>query len=302
MKNLDFFLENYSSVNLSWVTVIPPNFHDAQPYKNFGDELSLYINQKLFPNVKFNHCHFDSNKTRIVSIGTILHNFYNGQTLVWGTGMDSRRINPHFGKSHFEIFAVRGVRTKKILETFGIRVPSVYGDPAILLPNLIDTNTLPVKKYKIGIIPHCSNYFEQNGQMQTNVPCFTSDDPRVIIIGTKTKNDILPVLDDMLSCDVILSESIHGCIIADAFNIPNLFMSQRESVENTVLSTRKNNDLEHRYDDYISPFDIEKYQIIHDPTRGFDLNKISDLIYTHYTPVDFTEQSRILIENHPLNH
>lgn len=298
MRNLDFFLENYCSVNLSWATATP-----SQPYKNFGDELSIYINQKLFPNVKFNHCHFDSNKTRIASIGTILHNFHNGQTLVWGTGMDSRQINLHFGKSHFEIFAVRGLRTKKILETFGIRVPCVYGDPAILLPNLIDTNNLTVKKYKIGIIPHCSNYFEQNGEIQTNVPCFTSDDPRVIIIRTRTRNDILPsLLDEVLSCDVILSESIHGCIIADAFNIPNLFMSKQKSVENTVLSTKENNNLEHRYDDYISTFDIEKYQIIHDPTRKFDLNKISDLIYKRYAPVDFTEQSRILIENHPLNH
>lgn len=113
MNNLNNFINDYGVINLSWATR-----SRKFPFINFGDELSLFIHEKLFPNIKFSHCFFDSNKTRISSIGTILHEFYNGKVLVWGTGMDGSLIHPNFDPKYLKVYAVRGKNTIKKFISF----------------------------------------------------------------------------------------------------------------------------------------------------------------------------------------
>lgn len=293
MKINLIFPDNF--IHLTWATKTK-----AYPYMNFGDELSYYINKFLFPELNFVHSSFDSSKTRISSIGTILHNLYNGKILVWGSGLDKNRIHPQFNIEHLSIFAVRGKKTKQFLENLGLNVPDVFGDPAILLKNYIKVPS--VKKYKIGIIPHCSNYFDVKEELMTDTLCFKqSSNDSYKIICPKTKNNIFSIIHDILSCETIVSESIHGCILADTFDIPNLFFQKRENYDTSYVITTKTENLEHRYDDYISALDVEKTMILHDPNLPLDYNQLYDYIIKSYKKVDLTDLISNLQKNHPLN-
>lgn len=295
MKNINYFINNYNTIYLSWATK-----YEGNPYINFGDELSIYINKKLFPNLTFSHCSFNSNKTRLVSIGTILHEFYNGKVLVWGSGLDKNRLHSKFNADVFEIYAVRGKKTKSFLENFDKKVPDIFGDPAILLNDYIQPKK--IKKNKLGIIPHCSNLYVKYNILTTDTICFKQpDNTEIKIIYPKTDQSVETVLEEIIDCECILSESIHGCIIADALNIPNLFLSKRNNELNKIISTFKLDNLEHRYDDYTSIMDIEKFQIIHDENNDLDYSKIYDLIHQFYKPYDFCHHKKLLKENHPLN-
>ena len=75
-------------------------------------------------------------------------------SIVWGTGC----IAPgRIGQTPKKIYAVRGPLTKKELDKRGISCPEIYGDPALLFPQIY--NPKIEKKYKLGIIPHYIDYF-----------------------------------------------------------------------------------------------------------------------------------------------
>lgn len=286
---------NNYNINLTWAAKTKKH-----PYLNFGDELSYHINKFLFPNLEFIHSSFNSHSTRISSIGTILHNLYNGKILVWGTGMDILRVHPNFSPQFLKIFAIRGKKTKEFLNSLGIQTPDVFGDPAILLKKYI--NIPKIKKYRLGIIPHCSNYYEADNTLQTDTFCFKNPtDNKDILICPKTKDDIFSIINKILECETILSESIHGCIIADTFNIPNLFFQKRGDNNTTLISTSDVIGIEHRYDDYISVLDVNKKQILHDPNLPLNCNKLYEQIITSYENIDFEDLCSNLQKNHPLN-
>lgn len=85
------------------------------------------------------------------------------------------------------------------------------GDGGLLYPLLLKKE--PAKKYPVGIIPH---YRDQTL-------------PAVKELAARFKNAViidvldepLKVLEQIASCEKILSSSLHGLIVADALEIPN---------------------------------------------------------------------------------
>ena len=132
-------------------------------------------------------------------------------TTVWGAGFisaDARCI-----EAPAEICAVRGPKTRSSLLSQGIQCPEVYGDPALLLPKLF----FPIaeKQYKIGIIPHYVDKSQPNLQK-------ILQDPEVKLIDIQDPNPYNFIMQ-VLSCEKIVSSSLHGIIIADAYGIPALW-------------------------------------------------------------------------------
>ena len=85
-------------------------------------------------------------------------------------------------------------------------IDCVVGDPALLLPKVY--NPLVQKKHDLGIIPHYGHYEEI---LKTQSPAHIID-------------PFLPTeqfINEVLSCNVIYSSSLHGLIVADAYGIPN---------------------------------------------------------------------------------
>ena len=107
------------------------------------------------------------------------------------------------------IHAVRGPLTRSALLAQGIECAEVYGDPALLLPRFF--NPRVEKKYDIGIVPHYADkghpWVERNRQR-----------PNVRVIDIES--GIEEFVGAVLSCETILSSSLHGLICADAYGLP----------------------------------------------------------------------------------
>ena len=88
---------------------------------------------------------------------------------------------------------------------------TVYGDPALLLP-LVYT-PITKEKCKVGIIPHLRD-----------LPHILRDFPnsKVINLGKKIEE----VIDEINSCEYILSTSLHGIIVAHAYGTPALWIKR----------------------------------------------------------------------------
>ena len=142
-------------------------------------------------------------------IGSTIAMLSNKKTIVWGAGMIDKDLPVDIQIGNIK--AVRGPLTQNILNKKGFDCPLCYGDPALLLPY----HYLPIvtkKKYEIGIIPHYADldllkYFSQLKDIH--------------VISTRGYNDWYCFIDEILQCRCIVSSSLHGLIIAEAYNVPS---------------------------------------------------------------------------------
>ena len=172
------------------------------PYpSNFGDILSPWIVEKVSgAPVKFGR-----RDASVLAIGSIIK-FATKKSTVWGSG-SPRASDRLSAEARYK--AVRGPLTRdKVLESGGI-CPPVYGDPALLLPRYLPrTHRNP--SFKLGFIRHVS-------QNALNLSFDGVKDIRLTGVGEST---IERVVDEILDCEMILSTSLHGIIVANAYGIP----------------------------------------------------------------------------------
>lgn len=208
-----YVIDNYITEDKIYVNsfIKQDNFSGEILHNNFGDELNfnllpLLINKEIVPlDVKF--------IKNYSFIGSILSDRYiNSNTEVWGTGVQD--ISKPLTNKPLKVHAVRGPLTRKYLLDNNIDCPEVYGDPALLLPEVY--NPKIEKKYKIGLIPHWQTKKLEKYDVLKN--------ENVVLINFHNYKKWTDVIDLILSCKYIVSESLHGLIIAEAYNIPNLWI------------------------------------------------------------------------------
>lgn len=111
--------------------------------------------------------------------------------------------------SHFaagvHICAVRGPITRSFLLDCSVTCPEIYGDPAILMP-LVHPKIHDTTR-SIGIIPHFSEMKDFRGD-------------NCIDILAPWKH----VIDKILECERIISTSLHGIIVAEAYGVPAIWL------------------------------------------------------------------------------
>lgn len=199
------------------------SFASEYEYGNFGDLLSRYIVERLSGKsvVKYQ---YKPVLPHFCAIGSILNrNEICSPAFVWGSGFISPQnkykikftairqiLRGSFGKPYF--YAVRGKLTRNILLESGFECPEVYGDPALLMPFLYKPQRI-VKKYRLGII--CHNAHEQ-------LPEFLAGNLNGVLkipINRHYKK-ITEFIEEVCSCDIIISSSLHGLIIANAYGVP----------------------------------------------------------------------------------
>lgn len=196
-------IDNAARVRLWWW---------ERPYPgNLGDMINPYLVEGLtgIPPV------YSTRAPRVLAIGSIIKFALKGDK-VWGAGCPSadQAIEPD------AIFhSVRGPLTRRMILEAGGDCPPVYGDPAWLLP-LIYPDRKPPKTHRVGLIRH----FTHRAQ-----PIRLDDDVREIEIIRDGRAGIEAFLDEMLSCEAIVSSSLHGVIIANAYGIPARLATFRAS-------------------------------------------------------------------------
>lgn len=281
-------------------------------YKNnFGDDLSPYIISKLtgdkvvyrkpfsikrcsldlmrfFKTILFKKI-IDSSLLKyspfhktIISIGSILEES-TSNTIVWGAGIGSRNIKIKGGT----FLAVRGPLSQQRLAELGFNVPNAVGDPAILLPIIYPyKSNSNAKKFKIGIIPHKSDY-------EDLFKIIHNHNVKEVLILNLLEPNLEKVIDEIISCDYILSSSLHGLIVAHAYNIPAI-----RFINNKLFGDGS------KFIDYFSSVNISNYDPIQMAAIDFtDIDNIislfEDLAIYSLPKVDLLKMQNALINAAP---
>lgn len=176
-----------------------PKQHD----RNWGDICTPYI---LEPLLGYHPLRSHRNATgKLLTVGSIMHRL-RGQDVVWGAGIISPTHFPNPIPPGVVFHAVRGPLTRKVLKTAGADVPVVYGDPALFISHLVPRAEQKVT-HELGVIPH---YNDMEGVV---AHVGGRADIKVINIC----GGFQEVIDQVCSCERILSSTLHGLILGDCY-------------------------------------------------------------------------------------
>ena len=170
--------------------------------KNFGDELNTVLWPRLLPDF------FDDDPAqRFLGIGSILDSRHAGPAikLVAGAGFGGYEAPARIDRT-WSIGWVRGPWTAR---TLAVEQRLGLGDPASLLP-LINLARDGAGR-AVGFMPHFESAQRGHWIEATQAAGVVLIDPR---------GDPLRVVEAILNCRVLLSEALHGVIVADAFRVP----------------------------------------------------------------------------------
>ena len=181
---------------------------------NWGDDMSKKIVEFIIPNKKILIRKFIYNiwgKNDYACVGSIITWMTTSKTIIWGSGVVYPQ-KPISAKPK-KVLAVRGPLTRKYLLEKGIDCPEIYGDPALLFPRFYQPQTKE-KKYKLGIIPHMR---DNNNKIVKSL----KHREDLLILNMRDINPWTKVIDQINQCEHIISSSLHGIILADAYQVPN---------------------------------------------------------------------------------
>ena len=185
-------------------------------HSNVGDYLARVVVEET---CKLNGIDFHKkvDKTKhLYAIGSILLGFQDAT--IWGSGFgyDKPRKWYSFMYDWFhrnyhktDIRAVRGPETRRILMQMGISCPEIYGDPAVLMP-LFYSGKQPKRKLDYVLIPHYSKFEKYK------------DDPYARSTFCKGYRQFI---DSLLEARLVISSSLHGIVLAEAYGVPAVLLS-----------------------------------------------------------------------------
>ena len=200
---------------------------------NFGDLLSPWLVGRMTRRpVVFAPAKHPS----FVAVGSVVTRARPGST-VWGSGSFGSERRSLF-KSSAQYRAVRGPLTRSRLLDVGIDCPRVYGDPALLVPLYFWPEV--EQTHEVGVVIRHSEHLWRDAA--------PADGPVKVI--DFASSDIETVTREILACRRIISSSLHGLIIADAYGIPNAWLG----TDGKVGGSRPNGG-EFKYIDYFASVD-----------------------------------------------
>lgn len=225
-----FFVELFCRKKILVNFWIPP--YSILGRYNFGDDLNLFLIEKISGKrvipYRYSIIGKLGKKKNYLCIGSILNVLPNQQTEVWGSGVLSDQLS--LPARPVKVNAVRGPLTRQYLIEKGVECPEVYGDPAILLPGYFQPRTT-IKKYKLGVIPH----YKDKDQLVVKQYERSKD---IQVLDMINYGSCQEFIDRICSCEYIISSSLHGIIIADAYNIPNLWVEFSDNVQGAGFKFR----------------------------------------------------------------
>jgi pyruvyltransferase len=223
--------------------------------------------------------HAIAKKSEMMCVGSILHKAKNHWLSpvqdIWGSGY-MHDCAPR--KSKHRIHAVRGKLTRdRLLNNSAVAV----GDPGLLVSTVLAEKASNEKKYTIGIIPH---YWDKD---DPQVMRFLEKYPQVKFLDVF--NDVDTFIAEMTACEFIISSSLHGLIMADAFKIPNQWMVVSDKVEGDNF----------KFYDYYSVFDMQAPE--YSDLDSLTLKKI-DSIAADYKRPSLAAVQQAIIDSFPASY
>ena len=200
---------------------LPLFYWKEGPFVNFGDYISLKLVERIVgKQLAFYQKRTPNAKKKLLASGSIFYFALEGD-VVWGSGINGKRLEKKdYLFSSLDIRAVRGPLTRQYLKkTFNIDSPEIYGDPALLFPYFFpEFQKRDKPKYEYIVIPH---YLEQN--------LLPKEIYENIVFPTQPWDE---VIGKILDSKFVISSSLHGIILAEAYGIPArlLRISEKEPI------------------------------------------------------------------------
>lgn len=196
-------------------------------HHNFGDQLSPLIIRKGFGQ---STVHSSLDTCEALGLGSILEDaeeHVSGTSpFIWGSGYiedggpwHGARVRPK---------AVRGELTRPRLASLASGSIAL-GDPGLLAPLVFPEYRAALKRYAVSLVPHFID----------------SDHPRVQRLRKMEEVHVIDVLspvetviEQISESKLVVSSSLHGLIMADAFGVPNFRMRMVDGRWGGTISSR----------------------------------------------------------------
>lgn len=165
---------------------------------NFGDELNWFILKQLGVPTEW----AAPADAELVIVGSILEHLpqrWAGTVCGAGQLHEDTRVD----LSHARVLALRGKLTAERVTGLPTHTKVVLGDPGLLVPRWVPQ---PAAKYELGIVPHWSDK-----TLHQRYPYGHLIDP------TQPPEQVVA---EIARCKRIISSSLHGIVVADAYGIP----------------------------------------------------------------------------------
>ena len=194
-------------VNLEW----------WQSRPNVGDEISPVIVDWMLEKKNLTREQEIRSTKHLMAVGSII-GMSKFDATIWGSGIhvesSIKRLKRFRPLIKYDIRALRGPVTKQILEGLGYNCKNaVYGDPAVLMP-LIYPGCKDRNRKGTLVIDH---YYNDSSSG------FPDKDIKVISAGVE---DWKGFIDEILMSEKVISSSLHGIILAEAYGVPAVFVSK----------------------------------------------------------------------------
>jgi pyruvyltransferase len=208
--------------------------------KNFGDWLSPILIQHLS---KMEVVHASPNQADLVAVGSLLqrlkNNFWNRKTNIWGSGFIAEQ---HPIKFIHQVYAIRGKKSASIIKNTDI---VSFGDPGLLVDQLLPDFKTIDKKFKVGIVCHYKDAVNES------ISQFKAEHPDFAFIDIFSETfEFLRLIN---SCEFVFSSSLHGLVTADAFGIPNARLIVSDALKGGNF----------KFEDYYSVYDEKTPQPVY---------------------------------------
>lgn len=169
---------------------------------NFGDELNLYLWPRLVP-----AAFIEDDGTQFVGIGTLLDDRLPPapRTVVFGAGVGYH--GPPRRDRSWEVYCVRGPLSARAL---GLPPDAAVTDPAALITRINQPATTGRPRWTHAFMPHWESEPDQ-----WPLVCAAAG---VGFIDPRWPTG--RILEALQCTDVLLTEAMHGAIVADALRIP----------------------------------------------------------------------------------
>ena len=201
----------------------PERWYDYCLYNNvganLGDNLSFVVVDWMLAKKGLKA---DQETRKTYFLNTIGSNVFSSfqNAVIWGSGIGNSvgtdtqsligRILHRRIFRRLDIRAVRGPLTRQKLIRYRHRCPEIYGDPAILMP-LIYRPASFEKKHDILVIPQ----FLAEKEIREKYPQYP-------MLSMNT-DDYKQVIDMICSSKKVITSSLHGIILAQAYGVPAVY-------------------------------------------------------------------------------
>ncbi|MBS0623860.1 MAG: polysaccharide pyruvyl transferase family protein [Verrucomicrobia bacterium] len=191
-------------------TGLPLCYWQASSFTNFGDFLSIKLVERIVnAPIATSRNGIPREQKKLLAIGSIIA-LASDDDVVWGSGINGKSVSSlqRYRFQHLDVRAVRGPLTRDFLmQNFHIDCPEVYGDPALLVPYFFPEFQKPeYPTQDFVIIPHYSELKMFPPSLYANV------------ISPLEPWD--QVISKILNSRFVISSSLHGIVVAEAFGIP----------------------------------------------------------------------------------